>query len=88
MTALFEHTAYDDAKIELVESKNAETGSKNLFMKGIFIQAETLNQNKRVYPLREIQNAVNTINEKIAKNGPVPGEAEHPDTLTINIERI
>lgn len=88
MTLLLEHNSYDDAKIELVESASDSTGAKKLCMKGIMLQADVKNHNQRVYPLNEIANAVNMMNEKIKKFGPIPGECAHPDGLEINIDRI
>ena len=85
---LLEHNTFDDAKIELFEDTNSSNGEKKLCMKGIFLQADLPNGNGRVYPLNEISKAVDTLNEKIKKFGPVPGEAQHPEGLEINIDRI
>lgn len=63
-------------------------GKKNLFLEGIFIQGGVRNLNGRVYPVREISRAVDDLNEEIRKNGGVPGECDHPEKLTINIDRI
>lgn len=88
MSLLLEHNTFDDAKIELFEDTNSSNGQKKLCMKGIFLQADVQNGNRRVYPLNEIKNAVDTLNQKIQKFGPVPGECEHPSGLEINIDRI
>jgi hypothetical protein len=89
MNLLLEHNTFDDAKIELFEdSKTDSNGNKKLCMKGIFLQADVQNGNRRVYPLAEITNAVDTLNQKIKKFGPVVGECQHPDSLEINIDRI
>lgn len=61
---------------------------KNWYMEGIFIQGDVRNYNERVYPTSEIRNAVNTIQKKIDDGFTVVGEADHPETLTINIDRI
>jgi len=70
----------------LVESIE-ENGEQSTYMNGIFIQAEQQNQNERVYPLREIATAVNNINEKIKGGFSVLGELDHPEELTINLDR-
>lgn len=88
MNLLNEHKTFDDAKIELFEDSVDRNGNKKLCMKGIFLQADVQNHNRRVYPLKEISNAVTSLNEKIKTYGPVPGEAEHPDGLNINLDRI
>ena len=61
---------------------------KDLYMKGIFIQGEQQNHNGRVYPLTEISKAVKTLQEKIEGGYSVLGEADHPDDLNINLDRV
>ncbi len=61
---------------------------KDLYMKGIFIQGDVRNHNQRIYPVSEIQNAVNSITKLIEQDIPVPGELDHPDDLKINADRV
>lgn len=70
------------------ESRDNGQGGKDLYMSGIFIQGGVKNQNERVYPVNEIANAVKTLREKIAGGFTVLGEADHPDDLNINIDRV
>ena len=84
---LLERLSYDDAQIR-VESVENKDGSKNLFMKGIFIQGGVRNQNQRVYPIDEISKAVDSVNEKLQGGFSVLGEADHPEELTVNLDRV
>ena len=59
-----------------------------LCMKGTFIQADIRNQNQRVYPLSEISTAVSTLMEKIKSGFSILGELDHPEELTINLDRV
>jgi hypothetical protein len=61
---------------------------KDLFMKGIFIQGDIRNQNQRIYPVSEIQNAVQSLNKLIEQNVTIFGEADHPADLKINLDRV
>lgn len=61
---------------------------KSLYMKGIFIQGGVKNHNDRVYPVSEIDNAVNSIMEQIKDGYSVLGEVDHPDDLKINLDRV
>lgn len=61
---------------------------RDCYMKGIFIQAEQRNLNERVYPLYEISNAVQQVNERIIQGDSVLGECDHPDTLTVNLDNV
>jgi len=83
---LKEHLTFDRAGM-VVESEGEGKG-KSLYMKGIFIQGGVKNANERVYPVNEIENAVNTLNEQITGGYSVLGEVDHPDDLKINLDRV
>ena len=87
MLSLKEHLTYNQANIvtEAIEEAN---GGKSLYMKGIFIEGDVRNQNNRIYTKDEIHSAVKSINEKIKSGYSVLGEADHPDDLNINLDRV
>lgn len=67
----------------------ALTDNKNVFLHGIFMQAEQKNRNGRIYPLSEMTTAVASMNEHIRQYGGLAGELDHPaDRLTIAMDRI
>ena len=75
----------------ITESEEIEVNGKkekNLHLKGIFIQGDVRNANQRIYPSREIERAVQTIREQIKNNFSILGEADHPDDLKINLDRV
>ena len=86
MAYLKEHLTFDRAGM-VVESVS-EGDKKNLYMKGIFIQGGVKNANERVYPVAEIEVAVQTLNEQITEGYSVLGEVDHPDDLKINLDRV
>jgi hypothetical protein len=61
---------------------------KDLYMKGICIQGGVKNANERVYPVNEIERAVQTLNEQITEGYSVMGEVDHPDDLKVNLDRV
>jgi hypothetical protein len=85
--ALREQLSFDRAGMT-VESVTTESGEKKLYMEGIFIEGGVKNQNKRVYPVQEINKAVGSINEKLKSGYSVLGELDHPDDLQINLDRV
>lgn len=85
---LYEYLSFDRAHVQLLEEDNKITGGKDLCMKGIFIQGDVRNQNQRVYPVREIARAVNSITEKLNVGQSVMGELDHPEELSINLDRV
>jgi len=73
---------------ELCEDRDMSGNpQKSLFMKGIFIQGDVRNHNQRIYPSTEIRRAVEAISSRL-QNGDVLGEADHPQGLNINIDRV
>ena len=87
MTSLKEHLSFSQANI-VTESIEEANGGKSLYMKGIFIEGDVRNQNNRIYTKEEIHSAVKSINEKIKSGYSVLGEADHPDDLNINLDRV
>jgi len=84
---LIEKLSYDQAGI-VTESKDDGNGGKSLYMEGIFVQANKRNQNQRIYPGQEIKSAVTSITERIDKGFSVLGEADHPEDLQVNLDRV
>lgn len=84
---LVEALTYDQAGIRTQLVENA-SGGKDLYMEGIFIQGGVKNQNQRVYPVNEIARACSNIAEKIKTGYSVLGEADHPDDLQVNLDRV
>lgn len=84
---LVENLTYDQAGLKTQLIENA-SGGKDLYMEGIFIQGGVKNQNQRVYPVGEIAKACNAIAEKIKNGYSVLGEADHPDDLQVNLDRV
>jgi hypothetical protein len=81
---LRENLTFDTAQIVLTE----DADGKNLYMEGICIQGDVKNANERIYPVGEIKNAVETLNEQIKSGNSVLGEVDHPDDLKINLDRV
>jgi len=84
---LRENLTFDQAGM-VVETKDSVSGGKDLYMKGIFIQGGVRNHNQRVYPVNEIANAVESIRKRLDSGFSVLGEADHPDDLQVNIDRV
>lgn len=80
---LNEHMTFGQAGI-IRESDD----SKNLYLKGCFIQGDVRNHNGRIYPLKEISSAVTKMTDKISKGLPILGECDHPSELTISLKNV
>jgi len=73
-------------KVEvLTESVN---GKKNLFIKGVFLQAECVNRNGRKYSFSIMEREVKRYNEQYVERGRALGELGHPDGPTVNLDRV
>jgi len=85
---LKEHLTFDRANMVVESIKEGHDDLKTLYMKGIFIQGGVKNANERVYPVSEIETAVDTLNKQIQEGYSVLGEVDHPDDLKINLDRV
>jgi hypothetical protein len=86
---LTETATFDQAKILVEGGGTNEAGKpKDLYMRGIFIQGGTKNHNQRVYPVNEIRSAVEQLNECLRRGESILGEADHPEELNINLDRV
>ncbi len=87
---LKENMTFDQAQVLLEGGGlNEATGKpKDLYMKGIFVQGGVRNHNQRVYPVHEIRSAVEQLNEVLRRGESILGEADHPEELNINIDRV
>jgi hypothetical protein len=78
---------------ETVEEVNFLTeatadGEKNYFIEGTFMQADTLNRNKRLYPKHILLNEVSRYNKEYVENKRAFGELNHPAGPTVNLDRV
>jgi len=87
MTVLIERLSHKQAGVKS-RIQEGDNGEKNMFMEGIFVQGNVKNANQRVYPVKEIAKAVETVQEKIDQGFPVLGECDHPPELTVNVDRV
>jgi hypothetical protein len=69
----------------ITESSN---DGKSLWLNGIMMQSEIINRNKRKYSLQEISNAIMEGKKKILESNGILGELDHPQSLTINLDRV
>jgi hypothetical protein len=69
----------------LVEEKE---GKKNYFIEGVFLQSEIKNRNCRIYPKNILVREVARYTKENIQNKRAFGELNHPDTPTINLDRV
>jgi hypothetical protein len=83
----YSHTNYVVESKDDMDSSGRPVG-KSLYLSGICVQGGVRNHNQRVYPVNEISRAVRSIQEQIDNNFSVLGEADHPQGLTVNLDRV
>ena len=79
-------TSYQDTSIQcLTESTN---GVKKTFIEGVFIQAEKPNRNNRIYPKSVLEASIEKYDKEQVKTNRAVGEISHPDSPSINYDRV
>ena len=69
----------------LVENRN---GKKSMYIEGVFLQGNIKNRNGRMYPMETLRREVGRYNENHVQSGRALGELGHPDTPTVNLDRV
>jgi len=65
-----------------------DTGKKNLYIEGIFMQSEIKNRNGRLYPAAILEREVNRYVAESVNGNRAYGELGHPQGPTINLDRV
>lgn len=76
---------YDSVQL-ITEAKLGK--EKEYFIEGIFLQSELKNRNGRMYPEKTMDNAVESYVENYVNQKRAYGELGHPDTPSINLDRV
>ena len=82
---LITETLFSDFSVDRVLDE--ATGKKNLFIEGIFMQAEVKNRNGRIYPRPVLAKEVNRYIREYVDKGRAIGELNHPPSPSPNPER-
>jgi hypothetical protein len=69
-------------------TESSENGKKNLYIEGTFLVGDKINKNNRMYEMKTLRNEVSRYNEEYIKTNRALGELGHPDTPSINLERV
>jgi|TARA_B100001013_G_scaffold192249_1_gene116104 hypothetical protein len=69
-------------------AEEGKDGTTNYKIRGIFMQAEQMNRNKRTYPLSVLESEVKRYNKEYVNKNRAFGELGHPDGPTVNLDRV
>jgi hypothetical protein len=74
--------------VQLIEEAASDGKPKSYFIEGIFMQSNIKNRNGRLYPQDLLSKAVQTYNENYVLQKRAFGELGHPDSPSINLDRV
>jgi len=69
-------------------TEESEEGKKKLFIEGTFLVGEQVNKNNRMYKMDTLRREVDRYTEEFIDTNRALGELGHPDTPSINLERV
>lgn len=69
-------------------TETAENGKKSLYIEGTFLVGDKVNRNNRMYKMNTLRNEVARYDDEYIKTNRALGELGHPDTPTLNLERV
>ena len=74
------------SKVEFItEGKGS---SQKCYIKGIFLQAEQVNRNGRMYPLSILSEEIGRYNDNYIIKNRAMGELNHPTSPTVNLDKV
>lgn len=69
-------------------TEKTESGKKNLYIEGIFMQGDIVNRNKRSYNTDILEREINRYTKDLVEKGRAFGELGHPNGPSINLDRV
>ena len=69
-------------------SEAKKDGGKDVYIEGVFMQAEKQNRNKRIYPKAVLEAACGKYVKEQVKTGRAVGELNHPEGPSINLVKV
>ena len=74
-------------KIEYI-TEAKDNGEKDVYIEGIFMQAEKQNRNNRIYPKEVLEGATKKYVKEQVSTGRAVGELNHPEGPQINLDKV
>ena len=79
---------YTNTNLGYTIQEDKKTGKKNVFIEGVFMQAENKNRNGRIYTKAILERAVERYNQEQVITGRAVGELNHPEGPSINLDKV
>jgi hypothetical protein len=74
--------------VQYVTEANEKSGKKDMYIEGIFLQAEIKNRNGRMYPINVLESEVKRYMTEVVSHNRAYGELGHPSGPSINLDRV
>lgn len=83
---LIVETPQQNERVEIIEEENNLSSPNTMYIKGVYMLAESVNKNNRKYPIEALRAEVNRYNvEKILTERAL-GELNHPPTADVDLK--
>ena len=69
-------------------TETTESGKKNMYIEGRFLVGDEVNRNNRMYEMKTLRNEVARYTKEYIDTNRALGELGHPDTPSLNLERV
>lgn len=77
----------EQVKVKVL-TEGSDASGKKYYIEGIFIQGGIPNRNNREYPMEVLEQEITRYNDEHIKLNRAYGELGHPDTPTIQLDRV
>lgn len=76
-----------EEEFEYIVEEADSNAPKTLFISGPYMMAESVNRNKRLYPIDEMRREVDRYTREMINTGRSMGELNHPSSPDVDLER-
>lgn len=76
-----------DSNFEYIVEEATDGSKKNMYIQGVFMEAEKQNKNNRIYPLDEMHREVGRYIKEMVDQNRAMGELNHPTNADVDLER-
>tara|TARA_R100000951_G_scaffold106089_1_gene100346 strand:+ start:1829 stop:2494 length:666 start_codon:yes stop_codon:yes gene_type:complete len=76
-----------EEEFEYITEEKDKNSPSTLFISGPYMMAESVNRNKRMYPIEEMRREVTRYTDEMIKAGRAMGELNHPTSPDVDLER-
>jgi hypothetical protein len=75
-------------EVQILQESRSEGKAPSWYIQGVFLQADVVNRNRRIYPKNIMESEVARYTNDYVRTNRAVGELSHPDSPAVNLDKI